>query len=152
LDGHGRGFWIFNPDQSVENAAAETETAEEFLEGRELFRLHRRKERNPKAVRRKKEIVIAANGRLCCEVCDFDFAMVYGVLGDGFAECHHRVPLGKLKVEHPIRLSELAIVCANCHRMLHRRPVHAVEALRDIVLSYRGQCEHRTGAMGHASE
>lgn len=111
---------------------------EEYREGRELLRLHRRRERSPKAVRRKKETVLAASGKLLCEVCDFDFAVAYGDLGVGFAECHHRVPLAQLKVERRIRLSELAIVCANCHRMLHRRPMCSVEELRKIVLSCRG--------------
>jgi predicted HNH restriction endonuclease len=64
---------------------------------------------------------------------------VYGVLGEGFAECHHRVPLAELQEGHPVRLSDLAIVCANCHRMLHRRPLHTVEELREIVLIRRRQ-------------
>ena len=132
------GYWIFNPGQSVEAATDVTESVEEYPEGRMLLRLHRRKERNPKAVRRKKETVLAASGKLLCEVCDFDFAVVYGALGNGFAECHHRVPLGQLKVEQRVRLSELAIVCANCHRMLHRRPPYRVEELRVIVLSRCG--------------
>jgi hypothetical protein len=112
---------------------------EEFTEGREQIHLHRRKERNRKAVHRKKERFQAIHGNLFCEVCVFDVADVYGPLGDGFAECHHCVPLGNLTEEHRIRLSELAIVCANCHRMLHRRPTHGVDLytideLRRIVL------------------
>src|SRR5438270_82163 len=83
--------------------------------------------------RRKKEKVLAVHGKLLCKVCDFDFALVYGVLGKDFAECHHRVPLAELEEGHPVRLSDLAIVCANCHRMLHRRPRHTVEKLRKIV-------------------
>lgn len=110
---------------------------EEYTEGRELFRLHRRKERNRRAVQRKKEQVQAAQGKLLCEVCDFDFAEVYGNLGAGFAECHHRIPLANLTEEYRIRLSELAIVCANCHRMLHCRPQPTVKGLRTIVMSRR---------------
>jgi predicted HNH restriction endonuclease len=108
---------------------------DEYLEGGEVFKLHRQKERNRTAAQRKKERVLAAQGKLACEVCDFDFAEVYGPLGEGFAECHHRVPLAELKEEHPTRLSDLAIVCGNCHRMLHRPPFHTVESLRTIVIS-----------------
>jgi predicted HNH restriction endonuclease len=112
---------------------------EEYFEGRELLQLHRRKERNRIAVQRKKEQVLAGQGKLFCEVCDFDFAEVYGPLGEGFAECHHRIPLVQLTEEHRTRLSELANVCANCHRMLHRRSLHTtVEGLRKIVMSRRG--------------
>ncbi|MBN9122843.1 MAG: HNH endonuclease [Planctomycetes bacterium] len=104
-----------------------------FPEGRQVMRLHLRKERNRKAVRRKKQRVLATTGRLCCEVCTFDFRATYGDLGDGFAECHHRVPLAELTEEYRIRLSELAIVCANCHRMLHRRRNLKVEELRAVM-------------------
>jgi predicted HNH restriction endonuclease len=33
----------------------------------------------------------------------------------------------------------LAIVCANCHRMLHRRPFHTVEEVRQIILHHRAE-------------
>jgi hypothetical protein len=110
---------------------------DEEEEGRTLLRLHRLKERNPRLVRRKKQAVLAATGRLICEVCAFDFAAVYGFLGDGFAECHHRTPLAELPGVVRTRLTDLAIVCANCHRMLHRRPAHAVEQLRAVIQSRR---------------
>jgi 5-methylcytosine-specific restriction protein A len=122
-------------DGSTKDEADEAD--EHYPEGRELMRLHRQKERNRKAVARKKEKVLAATGKLVCEVCDFDFAEAYGELGNGFAECHHRTPLAELTEEYHIKLGELAIVCANCHRMLHRRPLNKVEELRQLVLSRR---------------
>jgi hypothetical protein len=104
------------------------ELADAFEEGGVKFQLHRRKERNRRAVQRKKEIVLARHGKLACEVCDFDFAQVYGPLGAEFAECHHRTPLADLQENHRTRLSELAIICANCHRMIHRsRPMVSVD-------------------------
>jgi 5-methylcytosine-specific restriction protein A len=67
-------------------------------------------------------------------VCDFDFARVYGELGVGFAECHHLVPLAELPGVRRTRLTDLAIVCANCHRMLHRtRPTIAILELRTLM-------------------
>lgn len=96
------------------------ETQEEFREGTILSRIHKRKERNPQLIKKKKEQVLKKTGALRCEVCDFDFFKVYGVLGKGFIECHHLIPLSELDGERKTKLSELAIVCANCHRMLHR--------------------------------
>jgi 5-methylcytosine-specific restriction protein A len=122
--------------ESDENTAAADD--EEGEEGRMLFRLHRQRERNPGLVRRKKRSVLATAGRLACEACFFDFAAVYGPLGDGFAECHHRTPLAALSGVTTTRLDDLAIVCANCHRMLHRRPYHTVEQLREVVQGHRG--------------
>lgn len=109
---------------------------EAFEEGGVIFQLHRRKERNPKAVQRKRETVLARKGKLTCEACDFDFIDVYGALGTGFAECHHRTPLATLVKAHRTRLSELAILCANCHRMIHRSsPMLSVEELRQLIES-----------------
>lgn len=96
------------------------ESDEAFFEGKVLVRLHKIKERNPAAVNAKKKQVLSKTGKLECEVCGFDFERVYGELGRGFAECHHLIPISELKHEQPTRLSDLAIVCSNCHRMLHR--------------------------------
>ena len=58
---------------------------------------------------------------LKCEVsgCGFNFEKAYGALGMGFAEVHHLRPLAR---SGPCitTLDDLAIVCANCHRMIHR--------------------------------
>jgi hypothetical protein len=118
------------------------------IEGRILFKLHRRKERNRRLVRSKKDAVLATTGRLLCEVCDFDFAVAYGSLGEGLAECHHRVPLADLKENHRTRLSDLAIICANCHQVIHRtRPMLSVEELREIVIRLRQRCQAEQAAV-----
>lgn len=107
---------------------------EEFPEGRILTQLHKTRERNPSIVRRKKQKVLGETGGLACEVCGFDFKKFYGELGDGFAECHHIKPLSDLPAAKSTRLSDLAIVCANCHRILHRsRPWKTVEELRSAI-------------------
>ncbi|HEY7330961.1 MAG TPA: S1 RNA-binding domain-containing protein [Gemmataceae bacterium] len=110
---------------------------EKFAEGRERLGLHRRKERNAKAVQRKKEHVLATTGSLRCEVCDFDFYDFYGQTGFGVAECHHIVPVSELTAETRIRLSDLAIVCSNCHTMLHHPPMPTIPQLRALVATRR---------------
>ena len=63
------------------------------------------------------------NGRLLCEVprCHFDFVAKYGQLGEGFAHVHHLVPLATLPDEgSAMKLEDLAVVCPNCHAMIHR--------------------------------
>ncbi len=107
-------------------------------EGRELLRLHRTRERSGRLIARKKRAVLSVCGRLVCEACDFDFAAVYGMRGDGFAECHHMQPISQSAPDRRTRLSELAGVCANCHRMLHQRPWVSVPELRALVVSRRG--------------
>lgn len=105
-----------------------------FPEGRLLTLTHRRHERNRKAVEKKKAHVLRVNGRLRCEACDFDFAERYGKLGVGFAECHHLRPLHLLTGATTVRLEDLAILCANCHRIIHRvSPMMSVVELRRVV-------------------
>lgn len=109
---------------------------EVFPEGKILTRLHKLRERNPRATKKKKDKVLAEKGRLLCEVCDFDFFEVYGELGEGFAECHHIIPIAELGGSQRTKLSDLAIVCANCHRMLHRsNPMLSIRQLREIIIS-----------------
>lgn len=105
---------------------------EEFPEGRVLTRLHQMKERNASLTAEKKAQILEAKGMLSCEVCGFDFQATYGEMGKGFAECHHITPLSELDAETKTKLSDLAVVCANCHRMLHRaRPWLSISELRN---------------------
>lgn len=111
---------------------------EEFPEGKILTRLHKLRERNSSLIKKKKNSVLKENGNLECEVCSFDFNSVYGQLGKGFAECHHIIPLSSIKSVRKTKLSELAIVCSNCHRMLHKSHEWlSIEALKRIINSNR---------------
>lgn len=121
-------------DGRGEQSDAESALEEVFLEGEVLTRLHLTRERNADAVGRKKNQVLSQTGRLACEACGFDFAVVYGPHGKGYAECHHIRPLADLPGARGTRLADLAVVCANCHRMLHRgKPRPTVEALQVLV-------------------
>jgi 5-methylcytosine-specific restriction protein A len=62
------------------------------------------------------------NGRLICEIagCGFDFFEVYGKLGKGYAQIHHRKPLNSRTSPSKTLLKDLLVVCANCHAMIHR--------------------------------
>ena len=75
---------------------------------------HLARERDKSIVKEKKSRAIA-DGQLNCEVCNFSFQKKFDV---DFIECHHRTPInegGRIT-----KLSDLALVCANCHRMLHK--------------------------------
>ena len=98
----------------------EETTLSEAPEGRLLTRAHLVRERSPRLIEAKKKRVLAQAGRLACEVCGFDFAEAYGERGEGFIECHHLRPLVLLRPGDVTRLSELALLCSNCHRMIHR--------------------------------
>lgn len=90
-------------------------------EGQSIYKMHKVVERDRKIVDQKKKQVKNKLGKLNCEVCDFNFSEAYGDLGIGFIECHHKLPLAELKISVQTKLEDLALVCSNCHRMLHRK-------------------------------
>ncbi len=128
----------FSTPRTREEQTETWDSEEEFGEGKIITRAHKQRERNPKLVRAKKNQVLKQTGKLACEVCGFDFADTYGDLGKNFAESHHIVPVSQLKPEEKTRLTDLAIVCANCHRMLHRSKRQiTMEELRRILTERR---------------
>ncbi|QDT15067.1 EVE domain-containing protein [Alienimonas californiensis] len=104
----------------LNNPGGAADEDEAWTEGRLQRRTHLRRERRPDRVRKKKAAVMKAKGRLACEVCGFDFAEEWGKPGVEFAECHHTTPVAELHPDQPVRLADLAILCANCHRLIHR--------------------------------
>ena len=111
------------------------ESDEGVEEGSIMYAMHRYLERDKNAIRKKKKDVFDNHMALQCEVCDFDFAKVYGELGSQFAECHHTKPVAKMKPGEKTKQSDLSIVCANCHRMLHRgHDVLSIADLRTVLL------------------
>ena len=104
-------------------AIVATDSELEAMEGAEriAFVRHRKREqflRDAKVVEARK----LGNGRLKCEVpgCGFDFEIVYGELGRDYAQVHHLKPLGDRTTPSQTRLTDLVVVCANCHAMIHR--------------------------------
>lgn len=102
-------------------------------EGRAALVTHLRRERNPKLRAEKIRSVLLRHGSVACEVCEFDFHATYGERGREFIEVHHVVPL-HASGETITRLADLALLCSNCHRMIHRRvPWLTPDELRDLV-------------------
>jgi 5-methylcytosine-specific restriction protein A len=123
---------------NIEASADLIDEEDVFPEGHVLTRQHVVRERNRAAVAAKIDQVWDRDGRVACEACDFDFLAFYGEVGRRFAECHHIIPLAEAAFIRKTRLADLAIVCANCHRMLHRsRPVLTIEALQGVIARQR---------------
>lgn len=107
-------------------------------EGRAVLRVHLRRERSA-ALRRRKIADARRHGQaIACEACGFDFLAIYGERGADYIECHHRTPLHE---SGPVqtRLKDLALICSNCHRMVHRTtPWLSVDELAAVVRTHRG--------------
>ncbi|MBT2785492.1 MULTISPECIES: HNH endonuclease [unclassified Halomonas] len=113
------------PDVDTETTASE---------GNPRLVAHLRRERSPSLVEKKKKSVLAANGKLCCEACEFDFEATYGKSGYGFCEVHHLKPISQMDKGEVTTLADLAVVCSNCHRIIHRiDPMPSIEQFRRII-------------------
>lgn len=99
---------------------------------------HLRRERKRAVVEAKKAAVLGATGRLSCEVCGFDFSATYGSVGEGFCEVHHLSPLSASDGSITTTLADLAVLCSNCHRIIHRSdPMLSVAELAAVVRNGR---------------
>ena len=92
---------------------------QEAQEGRVLTRLHRYRERNRAIVEERKKLALKTLGYLACEACGFDFSTVYGNAGNGLIDVHHTKPVHTLTEGEKTKLEDLALLCANCHRVVH---------------------------------
>lgn len=102
----------------------------EAEEGALALKNHLIRERSSPLVESKKASVLAATGCLTCEACDFDFKLTYGEIGTNYCEVHHIVPLGDRHGTEKTSLQDLAVLCSNCHSIIHRtKPMLSVSAL-----------------------
>lgn len=66
------------------------------------------------------------NGKIYCDVCNFNFDNFYGCeIGGKYIEIHHIKPIFKYENEDLKKTIEMALknvvpVCSNCHRMIHK--------------------------------
>jgi predicted HNH restriction endonuclease len=107
---------------------------QEAEEGRVLTRLHRVRERSRKLIEARKKVALKLHGRLFCEACGFDFSLKYGAAGEGLIDVHHTKPVHTLIEGDTTKLEDLALLCANCHRVVHStRRWLTVEQVRQMI-------------------
>lgn len=96
---------------------------------------HYKIDRSRKLRAAKIKVHLDTHGSVYCENCSFDFAKAYPKLGDGFIEVHHKKQLALLMPNEKTFISDLMLLCANCHRMVHRsRPPHSPDFLASHTL------------------
>jgi putative restriction endonuclease len=135
VHGKGNGYWGLRNFEPTDKHINLTEDDISFPEGKKKLVQHLVRERNPKVIRLAKKIFKAKNnGKLFCEVCGFDFFEFYGEIGEDYIEGHHTVPISDLTDEHKTKVEDIALVCSNCHRMLHRkRPWLTKDQLKELL-------------------
>lgn len=111
--------------KSIEKALAEDQKEDEkelevaapHLEKKQ-YSLHRKVDRNSKLIKEVKR-----HKGYCCEACGMSFTNIYGSIGDEFIEAHHLIPLSTLEANMSVQydpIKDFAVLCSNCHRMIHK--------------------------------
>jgi 5-methylcytosine-specific restriction enzyme A len=116
---------------------SQKEQDEEGLEWEDLrvLRVHKRVERNQRLAQKAKRIL-----GLTCQACGFNFEETYGPTGKDYIEAHHLTPLSQLKGKRIAfdAKQDFAVLCANCHRMIHRSEfVSDVQSFKAQILRQR---------------
>jgi predicted RNA-binding protein with PUA-like domain len=89
-------------------------------EGRRKLVTHLQIERAPNlAPAKKAQFRSKHDGDLFCECCGRNY-VEYGKHHEAMFEVHHLKALGKVKMRTITKLSDLAVICSNCHRVIHR--------------------------------
>ena len=108
-------------------------TVESTPDGKKILCYTTRYERNAK----NRRDAIKEHGTVC-QGCGFDFEKTYGEIGKGYIEVHHVNPLcnegGAVNI---IPATDLICVCANCHRIIHKRKdsVLSLKELQELLLA-----------------
>ena len=133
-------LWALHVDRNY-NAAPQGETLSATENRRDrLLIWSRSRERSLRDAKIRAALKNSPDGLLRCEVpgCGFCFEEVYGTVGAKFAHVHHLNALSGGDKEVETMLKDLAIVCANCHAMIHRhRQCRPLEGL--VVKPRRGR-------------
>ena len=104
-------------------------TTGEKIRERKL-RAHIRKERSA-SLRTARLAIARQRGGLNCEVCGLVFGDLPSEIGEACCEVHHTIPVSSLLPGAMVRLKDLAVVCSNCHRMIHaKNPPHTPKQLK----------------------
>ena len=121
----------------IEAEAKSAVSAEDIAgrEGRLLVRIHTYKERDRQFVRKVRDYYrLQGDGRLTCQACGATPSDTYGGAGEPAMEAHHIVPIEELQPDSEVRIEDMAMLCANRHRVVHsRKPCFTIEEMRELV-------------------
>ena len=113
-----------NVDTAIDFSGDNTDEALSEITERRRYVRHARIERSSQASKMAKKVL----GHIC-QGCGFDFEKVYGERGADFIEAHHLIPLHSLPEGKAVTMDpqkDFAVLCCNCHRMVHRGKVFPV--------------------------
>ena len=117
------GYRIVQKNESVQYEEVPPNPDDrEWTEGQPRLVTHLLRERKPALGIKKKKLFRLEHGRLFCEHCGLDPVDEYGSeIGEACIEVHHKHQIADMLPGQITKLEDLACLCANCHRIEHRR-------------------------------
>lgn len=112
---------------------------DDVIEGEELSVVEKRHYTTHRKIERRADVSKKVKHLLghSCMACGFNYQSTYGDIGTGYIEAHHLVPLASLEIGESVSMDlkkDFVVLCANCHRMAHRRmPPYSLEELRAML-------------------
>lgn len=110
---------LYKQKNNTRNGQIADEIEPVAIEGQSKLATHMRYERNNSLIKKIKQKALKSNPMLNCEACNFSFYEKYDELGKGFIEAHHLSPLNETG-ERKTTANDIALLCSNCHKMIHR--------------------------------
>lgn len=72
-----------------------------------------------------------SDGKICCQICGFDFGDFYGSEYNNLIHVHHIVPLSQIKKTYKVNpQKDLLPVCPNCHMVLHSKVGESIDEIK----------------------
>ncbi|MBY5708067.1 hypothetical protein [Rhizobium leguminosarum] len=99
-------------------APATSEEDKKFIEGREERRQHLFRER--KAGLRQELLSARKRVGLSCDICELTGSHLAKDISESVFEAHHNKEPFSTPGERTVTVKDMALLCANCHRLLHR--------------------------------
>jgi hypothetical protein len=124
----GTGIWRFRQWQKANpqpSTLKEEVDSYEGFEGRLVPKVHLVRERDPKLVAKFKASLAEAR----CEACSINLSEIYGALAADYIEAHHKNPVALIQEGSATTLDDLAALCPNCHRIIHKNYPMSVDEL-----------------------
>jgi len=124
----GTGIWRFRQWRKATpqpSTLKEEVDSYEGFEGRLVPKVHLIRERDPKLVAKFKASLAEAR----CEACGINLSEIYGALAADYIEAHHKRPVALTQEGSVTTLDDLAALCPNCHRIIHKNYPMSVDEL-----------------------
>jgi 5-methylcytosine-specific restriction protein A len=127
--------WSYRPQTAAPSPIRLEPDVKAAIEGDPRLYFHFQRERDKYLVAAKRNASRRSDGLLECEACGFVVSEAYPNLPGDLCEVHHRRSLAEAATAVETRLEDLAVLCPNCHRAIHRtKPLMSVEEFRSRFL------------------